>query len=95
MKISTNSETDCIHLSFQAKGDGSTENSDFSEETLVDFKNNISVADTKFYGVYWIMTDGFLVYTAAPVTSFQLYYQAPQGAFDQVLALINSTTNGR
>ncbi len=53
------------------------------------------VADTpaesveQFYGVFWILESDFMVYTAAPMTSFQAYYKLPDGTYDKVTEMVN------
>ncbi len=47
-----------------------------------------TVADEHFYGVFWIHENDYMVYTATPVTSFQVYYKMPAGTYDKIAELL-------
>lgn len=65
------------------------------EPFILSHQAKTEVADTpaesgeQFYGVFWILESDFMVYTAAPMTSFQAYYKLPDGTYDKVTEMVN------
>ena len=77
-------EQDYIYLSFQ---DGEPLLI-LSQEPKVEISDVLAVSDEHFYGVFWIHENDYMVYTAMPMTSFQVYYKMPAGTYDKIAELV-------
>ena len=77
-------ELDYIYLSFQ---DGEPMLI-FNQEPNAETADNFVVSKNHFYGVFWICENGYMVFTATPMTSFQQYYKLPNGTYERVLEMV-------
>ena len=77
-------EQDYIYLSFQDGEPFLILNQDPKAET----SDTLAVAEEHFYGVFWIHENDYMVYTAMPMTSFQVYYKMPAGTYDRIAELV-------
>ena len=77
-------EQDYIYLSFQ---DGEPLLI-LSQESKAKISDALVVSDEHFYGVFWIHENDYMVYTAMPMTSFQVYYKMPAGTYDKIAELV-------
>ena len=77
-------EQDCIYLSFQ-DGDPLFI---LSQEPKAERPDAFEVSDENFYGVFWICENDYMVYTAMPMTSFQVYYKMPAGTYNKIAELV-------
>ena len=77
-------EQDYIYLSFQ---DGEPLFI-LSQEPNAKISDALAVSDEHFYGVFWIHENDYMVYTAMPMTSFQVYYKMPAGTYDKIAELV-------
>ena len=77
-------EQDYIYLSFQ---DGEPLLI-LSQDPKAEISDALAVSDEHFYGVFWIHENDYMVYTAMPMTSFQVYYKMPAGTYDKIAELV-------
>ena len=77
-------EQDYIYLSFQ---DGEPLFI-LSQEPTAKISDILAVSDEHFYGVFWIHENDYMVYTAMPITSFQVYYKMPAGTYDKIAEFV-------
>ena len=70
-------EQEYIYLSFQ---DG--------EPFLISSEATTETPDAHFYGVFWIHENDYMVFSPAPITSTQLYYQMPEGTYLKITEMI-------
>lgn len=77
-------EQDYIYLSFQ---DGEPLLI-LNQEPKAEMSDSFVASDEHFYGVFWIHKNDYMVYTAMPMTSFQIYYKMPTGTYDRIVELV-------
>ena len=78
------SKQDCIYLLFQV-GEPFLIS---SQENETEKSNAHAVSQANYYGVLWIHENDYMVFTAMPFTSFQRYYQMPEGTYDRVMKMV-------
>lgn len=81
-------EQEYIYLSFQ---DGEPLFI-YSQEPKAEISDALVVSEQHFYGVFWIHENDYMVFTAMPMTSFQVYYKMPEGTYSKVVKMITNYT---
>ena len=77
-------EQDYIYLSFQ---DGEPLLIQ-SQDPKAKISDALAISNEHFYGVFWIYENDCMVYTAMPMTSFQIYYKMPAGTYDKIAEFV-------